>query len=240
MAEYEIIPLGREKYMFLSDFVIKTESKEIKCHKLKLAWNSDVFSTMLQQEDCNENQRNKLVIEDFSNDTIEDFVAFLYDGKLEDESKFTTQLLAMAHKYQVKSMMDTCSNYLSANVTKDNVSQVWLVSKACEFPKLAHAVHVFLADNWKSKDELTGIVDVIKSHPEYMVDLMSYIIQKQVEGVKAEKENLKKEMDEANRVNKDQIKELNSQLANAQLLSVKKCGKCANEAAYFRCYRHHR
>jgi len=127
------------------------------------------------QHDCNENLTNEVAIEDFEDETIEDFVEFLYQGKLKDEAKYTTDLLAMAHKYQVQAMQDTCTDYLAANVTKENVSQVWLVSETCEITKLIKSVHVFLAENWSLKKECDGLIEVIKSHPEYMIDLCSHI-----------------------------------------------------------------
>ena len=47
--------------------------REIKCHKLILARNSDVFERMFEH-DCVENQRNELTIVDFDGDTVADFV----------------------------------------------------------------------------------------------------------------------------------------------------------------------
>jgi len=193
MAKYEIVPYEREKYEHLSDFVVKTDSKAIKCHKFKLSWNSEVFDKMFQCSDYNENQKGEIVIEDYDDDTVEDFVKFMYNGKLEDETRYTTELLSMAHKYQVEAMMNTCSNYIAANVTKENVAQVWLVSEACEIPTLIKAVHVFLADNWNSKKECDGIVDVIKNHPEYMLELFSHVIHKEAEESRKCRQQLEEE-----------------------------------------------
>jgi len=178
MVTYEIVPFDRERFECLSDFLVKSESKVIKCHKFKLAWNSEVFFKMFQCNDYNENRKGEVLIEDFSDDTVEDFVKFLYQGKLEDEERYTTELLTMAHKYQVEAMKDICSDYLVAHITNENVAQAWLISEACEIDKLVNAVHVFLAENWNLKKECDGIADVVKYHPEYMLDLFTHVMNK--------------------------------------------------------------
>jgi len=172
----EFFPVDRKQLEHLSNFVIRTETREIKCHKFKLALHSEVFNKMFQH-DCNENRKNEVLIDDFEDDTVADFVDFLYQGKLEEESKYTHQLLSIGHKYQVQALVDTCSVYLQSHVTKENVAQVWLVSEAYVIPDLIGSVHDFLARNWVSKDECEGIANVVKSHPEYMMDLFQHFVQ---------------------------------------------------------------
>ena len=42
-----------------------------------------------------------LTIEDYDEDTVGNFIDFIYEGQLSDKTKFNIQLLAMAHQYQV-------------------------------------------------------------------------------------------------------------------------------------------
>jgi len=227
---YEIQPYDRERFENLSDFVIKTTSgKKIKVHKFKLALHSEVFEKMLQH-DCKESQKNEVLIEDFEDDTVEDFVDFLYQGKLEDggkkgekkgnhndddddvvyamrmlrrtcdeeneevaaKSTYTHQLLSMAHKYQVQAMIDACSKYLQSHINKTNVANVWLVSEACGIPDLKESVHRFLSKNWAAKKECEGLVDVVKSHPEYMMDFFAHEKKEWERETKDEKEKLER------------------------------------------------
>lgn len=178
MAGKETIPSDRERYAHLCDFAVKTLSDGvIMSHRYRLAQKSEVFNVMFQHPDCKENQENEILIKDFGHDTVEDFIKYLYDEKL-DDSRYNAQLLAMAHKYQVKSLMVRCSVYLIDNITEENVAEVWLASKACDLPDLVHAVHVFLEGDGMFKQEVNGVADVVRRHPEYMFELMEHVQKK--------------------------------------------------------------
>jgi len=166
----EFFSFDRKRLEDMSDFVIKTGTKEIKCHKFKLAQHSEVFHKMFQH-DLNENRKNEVLIDDFGEETVEDFVDFLYQGELAEKAKYTIQLLYIGHRYQVKALVDACSDYLQAHLTKENVAETWVASETFEISKLIEAVNEFLAENWTSMGGCYGIDDVIEDHPEYMVSL---------------------------------------------------------------------
>jgi len=178
-------PTDRNRMERTSDFVIKTGTKEIKCHKLKLALHSEVFDKMFQH-DCNENRKNEVLIDDFEEETVEDFVDFLYQGKLAEGTKYTSQLLSIGHKYQVMELVDTCSDYLQDHLTRENVAEAWVASETFEISRLNAAVHEFLAKNWTLRGKCCGIDDVIKNHPEYMVSLVQ-TMQEATEALAQEK-----------------------------------------------------
>ena len=42
-----------------------------------------------------------LTIEDYDEETVQNFVDFIYEGQLDEKSKINTQLLGISHQYRV-------------------------------------------------------------------------------------------------------------------------------------------
>ena len=55
-----------------------------------------MFSDNWKEEDG-----KPLTIEDYDEETVQNFVDFIYEGQLDDKSKLNTQLLGISHQYQV-------------------------------------------------------------------------------------------------------------------------------------------
>jgi len=173
LTDDQIVCFDRTKYEYLSDATIKSKTKEFKVHKFKLAWNSTIFEKMFQDKDSN-NNKAIILMEHRADDTVEDFVKFLYAGELEDPKRFTTDLLALGHKFEVKVITEECSEHLETNITKENVAKILKVAKDCDQPKLVQAVYAFLQINWAAKDECKGLVEVMKNHPDIAIDLCTF------------------------------------------------------------------
>jgi len=175
-----IYPFDRKRFENLSDIVVKSKSKEFKCHKFKLAWNSEVFDAMFRDADFLESQKAEIKIEDFDDDTVDYFIEFLYAGGswhphcCEWVPKYTTELLAMAYKYQVVRMQKLCIEFLvCGGITKKNVAKAWIMAETHQITTLIPVIHKFLLENWKDRNECPGLEEVAITHPHYMVDLFS-------------------------------------------------------------------
>ena len=53
------------------------------------------------QDSWKEEDGKPLSMDDYDGDTVQAFVDFIYDGRLDDKSKLSIQLLAISHFYQV-------------------------------------------------------------------------------------------------------------------------------------------
>jgi len=166
-------PLPREELEHISDIEIRAGSKTFKCHKVLLAKNSSVFNAMFKHS-CVEMDSGIIQIEDFEGDTVAAFIAFIYEGRFEDEARYTVQLLGMANKYEVKALKEACAKHLASDIKKENIVEVWKAAELCQMPQLLGAVQEFLKKNWSSRGEMPGINDVLKNHPMFVCDLVTY------------------------------------------------------------------
>jgi len=173
VRKIEVVPFDREKFDNLSDFKIRTMSSVIRCHRMMLAWQSAPFHKMFE-----DGAKDSVKIMDFDHATVEAFVDFLYKGRLANPARHTTDLLDMAHKYQVEPMKEACAGYLSRHLTKDNAADLWVRSVTYQLADLTASVHAFLAKNWSRRHQCVGVDDVIKSYPGYVLDLLSFVAKK--------------------------------------------------------------
>ena len=96
-----------------SDFSIVCEGKEIRCHKLILASQSEYFKTLFTQTGMrtvtkkravfNENDSNNVMIEDIEVDTMHLLLSYLYSLKLPESlsREQVSELLVAADRLQV-------------------------------------------------------------------------------------------------------------------------------------------
>jgi len=168
-------PISREELEHLSDVEVKTGSMTLKCHKAFLAKHSKVFNAMFQHS-CVEKESGIIKIDDFEEDTVADFIAFIYEGRLEDDARYTVQLLGIANKYNVEVLQKACAKYLASDIKKENIADLWVAAELCQMPELLRAVQEFLKNNWGSRGEMPGIDDVIRNHPEFMCGLVTHLI----------------------------------------------------------------
>ena len=112
-----------------SDFSVVCEDKEIRCHKLILALQSEYFKTLFTQtvtkegKGFNENDSNKVTIEDIDNDTMGLLLFYLYSLKLPEclSRDQVSELLVAADRLQVIIVMLllTYSVVASSYISKD-------------------------------------------------------------------------------------------------------------------------
>jgi len=206
--------VNREQYEHLSNFVIKVGEKAFKCHKLQLAKSSEFFNNMFMHE-CQENRNNEMTIEDFDEDTVANFIAFLYEGKLYDKEihgngvlvilggwiemdRYSPSLMVMADKYQVSELKAKCTFNLLHNLTCDNIVEVWKAAELIQNQNLVSAAHEFVAKNWSNEKCVDAIKDLIRLHPDFSFGLMN-LFQAKFEEVGKELIEHKKEIDRKDR-----------------------------------------
>ena len=67
-----------------------------------------------------EAKSSKLEIDDFKAVTVEAMVYFMYNGNVLEEKMINSDLLRLAEKYKIKSLVDFCVEYLEQNLTLEN------------------------------------------------------------------------------------------------------------------------
>ncbi len=109
----------------LSDFSILVEENRIPCHKFVLNIASPVFEAMFdnQMQECS---TNELKIFDFSFETVESFVKFMYDDPSiqSDIEENPFQLLLIADKYGVSELVQSAEISIIAQINEENAFEM--------------------------------------------------------------------------------------------------------------------
>ena len=110
------------KTALMADVTIVCDGARFPVHKLILSARSEVFAAMLSHEDTLESQRREIVVEDTSKRTMDVFLGFIYEAAQPKNLSFEglAELLIVAHRYQVQSLVDVCFMKLRENMSTDN------------------------------------------------------------------------------------------------------------------------
>lgn len=111
-----------------SDACLVVCGKEFPAHKCVLSARSPVFEAMFQH-DTAEKKSGRIVIDDLKPDRFQDFMEYLYTGRVEsfsDDNAFA--LYAAADKYDVPTLKSECVEYASKSLSVDNFCDVITVA----------------------------------------------------------------------------------------------------------------
>lgn len=112
-----------------SDFVIiDNKQKEIKVHKSLLTARSGGFAEMFQ----NDPNANEIKIEDSSPEAIEDFLRYIYTGKLPKNNNNSMEIFALASKLKVPELKFTMEKLILSQLDKENAWKVFSLAHKCE------------------------------------------------------------------------------------------------------------
>uniref|UniRef100_A0A914NBZ5 BTB domain-containing protein n=1 Tax=Meloidogyne incognita TaxID=6306 RepID=A0A914NBZ5_MELIC len=136
----------------LTDCVIEIGNEAINTHRFILAKNSVVFQKMFEQMGMTEAQNGKIKIVDSSPECFKAMLEYFYSGEIDKKTieKYSDDLFSIAHKYEVKQLMEICENYMAANIDAENFSKFYLFAQFYHLPKLAKACIQFLSANKQS------------------------------------------------------------------------------------------
>ena len=101
-----------------SDFKVVCQDTVFHVHQMILEQKSEYFAALLRN-DCLENQKKELKIEDFEPKTIEMLLRYIYNGTIclsrstSDNIEKLKNLMLIADKYNFKELFKTCDSYLA-------------------------------------------------------------------------------------------------------------------------------
>lgn len=96
--------------------------KEFAVHKNVLGTQSSVFAAVFKNE-IKEKREEKMKIENFSTETIEEMLKFIYTGQLKESNAM--DLFAIAGKYDVKLLKETTEKIILRNINDSNAIEVF-------------------------------------------------------------------------------------------------------------------
>jgi len=170
-AEYE--PLTREENAHLSDVQVICDNKRFKCHKIHLSRRSNVFKAMFQHS-LEESRTNEVFIDDFDEGMVASMIHFIYEGSL-DNMDFDEKLLAIAEKYEIELLKQSCEASLAEQLDDSSVAGMWVVADTCNAATLKGAVIKYLCNNWERREEFDDLEKVLVQRPTLIKDILPLI-----------------------------------------------------------------
>lgn len=159
-----------------ADVKIVCNGKKFDCHKLVLICQSDVLKTMIKNKSLIEKQFEgvmEIYENDFSSDTMEQILYYLYFQKVKDNKVINTDLMIAADKYNVKGLLDVCTNYLGSNLSEENALNVLVKAELLDQKKLFDAASKFVCNNIGRVNKTSAWEEMFKKNPTMIAGLFS-------------------------------------------------------------------
>lgn len=129
------------------DTTLHVADKEYKAHRAILIAGSSVFAAMFQHE-TSEKQTGVITIPDCDPESFENFLEFLYTGKLEKPSlRNALHLYETSEKYNVHELKAFCTEYLMQNLTVEILCDVVVLADKYDEENLLSAAQKFFNES---------------------------------------------------------------------------------------------
>lgn len=101
---------------------VNGETKDFKVHKVVLASQSSVFAAMFEN-DMKEKRSGQMIIEDFSAETVEEMLEFLYTGELKSYEN-GINVYSIACIYDIETLKEVAKKLIMLNIEESNAIEV--------------------------------------------------------------------------------------------------------------------
>ena len=158
------------------DMKVICNGKTFQCHKVVLASQSDVFSTMFLNMEMTEAKLGEVKIDDFKAETIETLMYYFYNQEVKDVSLINTDLLLVAEKYNISSLLKICSGHLQSSLSPKNALDVLLSAHLTNQEDLFSAASKFV---YKYKGQLaktTAWIEMKETNPAMINNILSFVL----------------------------------------------------------------
>lgn len=129
------------------DVTLKVKDKEYKAHRSVLIARSSVFAATFKHDKL-EKQTGVITIEDCDPESFEEFLKYIYCGRLDEISCcYAFNLYYTSDKYDVQELKTFCIEYLMQCLTVENVCEVAVFADKYDEAKLFSTVQDFFNKN---------------------------------------------------------------------------------------------
>ncbi|EDW12131.2 protein roadkill [Drosophila mojavensis] len=148
--------------------IITADLCEISAHKIILSARSKVFADMLSGE----SQANRVIIDDFCGEVVEELLRFIYTGVAPnldfDKAK---DLLAAADKYDIKRLKALCLNYLFDHLSIKTVAMTFNLAHKYNEKGLLSATVEYIKRNYKDVKGTEEWQNIVQMNPVQLMDI---------------------------------------------------------------------
>ncbi|XP_071033388.1 uncharacterized protein [Parasteatoda tepidariorum] len=158
-----------------SDVELRADNMSLPAHKFLLSARSPVFRAMFHHQDMLENQSNVVEISDVDPKTLKSFLEFLYTGSvdiIDDES--TLELLIIADKYQVLSLIDTCYKFALSALSLENACKILYLSDLLNLKLLKDNAVDFVVKHFNEIFKSCEWSEYIEKNPSLLLEMFSH------------------------------------------------------------------
>ena len=120
---------------------------------------------------------SEVTISDFSEESVEKMVAFMYSGEQPDTS-YDEEVLKIADKYGVELLKARCEASLAKTIDDSNVAGMWVLADTFQANALKAEVFRYLSDNWQRRSRMADLEQVLVDNPGLIKDLLPIITLK--------------------------------------------------------------
>lgn len=133
-----------------TDFVLKVDKGQFPVHRAVLAARSEVFAAMFRHG-TSESDSGETNIQDVSADTMTNVLHYIYSGKIRGlTSDSAVSIFIAADKYALLKLRQDCLNFLSQNLTVENVCGAARLAYTHAEDTLENHVVDFIRDNMQN------------------------------------------------------------------------------------------
>ena len=178
VLEIENAEIGKEaKPKKPMEIKIECQGEKIEFHKSLLAKISDVFQNMVENPNFIESHNGVITMKEVSSNTIKAFKKLLYDERIED-SDLDAELMLFCDRYNIKPMVDLCSQHLQSKITRENLMEIVDAAFKINDDDLLKKAVDFVRLNYRSFDDIEQWENFMKSNPECAVKMMKFMMFK--------------------------------------------------------------
>ena len=123
-----------------------------------------------------ESQQNEVQVNDVGKVTMELFLTFLYEATLPKDFDFDSyvELLKVAHKYQVASLIEVCAKKLGKNIsTLRKAVQGAILGSVYGITELKNLAIKTIAESETTLSSMEGYQELL-GHPALLVEMLDY------------------------------------------------------------------
>ena len=154
---------------------IECQGEMIEFHKSLLAKISDVFQRMVENPNFIESPNGVITMKEVSPNTVKAFKKLLYDdGNLIEATDLDVELMLFCDRYNIKPMVDLCSQHLQNQITKENLMEIVDAAFKINDDDLLKKAVDFVRLNYGSFEEIEEWKDFIKSNPKCVAKMIMF------------------------------------------------------------------
>ena len=120
-----------------------------------------------------------LEIVDFKAETVETMMYFVYNDSVLDEKMINSDLLRLAEKYNVESLVEYCVEHLEENLSLENALDVLVASHLTNQKSLFDATSNFVYANKENLVKTESWKEIMEANPKLANDVVMTMLKLQ-------------------------------------------------------------